>query len=168
VVEIGTHHGGSLYCWAWAAAPDAHLVSIDLPDPAEGMGANAETDRRLPGFLRAGQRLTCIRADSHAPSTRAELVAALGGHAVDFLWIDGDHSDAGVRADWAMYAPLVRPGGLVAFHDIHPDPGIPGNQAYRLWRELRRAYPVREVIDQDQPGGVGTGIGMLTVPAGGL
>ena len=37
VVEIGTHRGGTLACWAIVSAPGAHLVSIDLPSPAERM-----------------------------------------------------------------------------------------------------------------------------------
>src|SRR5262249_17021459 len=31
VVEVGTAHGGSFLLWARAAAPDATLVSVDLP-----------------------------------------------------------------------------------------------------------------------------------------
>ncbi|CAN2046944.1 hypothetical protein GMMP1_370018 [Candidatus Magnetomoraceae bacterium gMMP-1] len=36
---------------------------------------------------------------------------------VDFLFIDGDHTYWGVRSDYFTYAPLVRPGGIVALHD---------------------------------------------------
>ena len=37
---------------------------------------------------------------------------------IDLLFIDGDHQYASVLTDWLLYSPLVRPGGLVAFHDI--------------------------------------------------
>jgi hypothetical protein len=44
---------------------------------------------------------------------------------VDFLFIDGDHSESGVRADLRAFAPLVHEGGIVAGHDYHPDfPGV--------------------------------------------
>jgi MMP 1-O-methyltransferase len=33
------------------------------------------------------------------------------------LWIDGDHSYAGVKADVEAWVPFVRPGGVIAFHD---------------------------------------------------
>jgi cephalosporin hydroxylase len=165
VVEIGTHRGGTLFCWAAAAPPGAHRVSIDIPDPAEGIGARDEDYARLRPLLRPGQTLTCLRSDSHAPATRAALLRDLAGRAVDFLWIDGDHSDAGVRSDFAMYAPLVRPGGLIAFHDIHPNPDFPGNQVHPFWREVRGRYAHRELIDQDMPGGRGMGIGILVQPA---
>jgi cephalosporin hydroxylase len=36
---------------------------------------------------------------------------------IDFLFIDGDHSYQGVLTDWLLYAPLVRSGGIIAFHD---------------------------------------------------
>jgi len=36
---------------------------------------------------------------------------------LDVLFIDGDHSYEGVLADWLLYSPLVKTGGIVAFHD---------------------------------------------------
>lgn len=164
VVEIGTHRGGTLYCWAAAAHPRAQLVSIDIPNPAEGIGATEEDYARLRPFLAPGQTLTCLRSDSHAAETREALLRALEGRPVDFLWIDGDHSYAGVRRDFELYAPLVRPGGLIAFHDIHPNPDFPGNQVHPFWDEVRHRYAHRELVDQDHPGGVGMGIGILLQP----
>ena len=39
---------------------------------------------------------------------------------VDFLFIDGNHSYEQVLADFLMYSPLVKSGGIIAFHDtIH-------------------------------------------------
>jgi len=40
----------------------------------------------------------------------------------DFLFIDGDHTYEGVEGDFEMYSPLVRRGGIIAFHDIVPGP----------------------------------------------
>ena len=40
----------------------------------------------------------------------------------DFILIDGDHSEAGVLRDMELYMPLLRSGGLVAFHDVQLDP----------------------------------------------
>ena len=36
---------------------------------------------------------------------------------IDFLFIDGDHSEAGVQKDWEEWSRCVMPGGIVAFHD---------------------------------------------------
>ena len=48
----------------------------------------------------------------------------------DFLFIDGDHT--GVGRDYEMYRDLVRPGGLIAFHDIVADQPVEGNQVHRF------------------------------------
>jgi predicted O-methyltransferase YrrM len=42
----------------------------------------------------------------------------LKGSEGDFLFIDGDHTYQGVKQDFQMYSPLVKKGGIVAFHDI--------------------------------------------------
>jgi len=36
---------------------------------------------------------------------------------IDFLLIDGDHSEAAVRQDWEQWSCYVLPGGIVLFHD---------------------------------------------------
>ena len=36
---------------------------------------------------------------------------------IAFLWIDGDHSYRGAKADFDGFAPHLIPGGVVAFHD---------------------------------------------------
>lgn len=36
---------------------------------------------------------------------------------IDFVLIDGDHSDAGVERDWNDWSPFVQPGGVAVFHD---------------------------------------------------
>ncbi|MBB4637319.1 class I SAM-dependent methyltransferase [Longimicrobium terrae] len=163
VVEIGTHRGGTLRCWAATAAADALLVSIDLPNPAEGMGTRPDDLLAVRRALQPAQTLAEVTGDSHLPETRDRLVEILAGQSVDFLWIDGDHSEAGVRQDWALYSGLVRPGGIAALHDIHPNPELPGNQVQPLWRELKRRHPGKtaQFIDQDQAGGRGCGIGVV-------
>jgi predicted O-methyltransferase YrrM len=114
------------------------------------------TSPRLPARAQA-QRL--IRADSHDPHT-LRSVRDLEG-AVDLLFIDGDHGYDGVRADFENYAPLVKPGGLIAFHDIvpHVDPSC---QVDRLWNKLRNVYETREFVDSDDDvNGGWAGIGVI-------
>ena len=85
------------------------------------------------------------------------LRCSLNGLAVDFLFIDGDHTYDGVSKDHETFAPLVRHGGLVGFHDIHPiDDGL--TEVPRYWRELRRAVDGTEWIDSFNQSGYGIGI----------
>lgn len=161
LVEIGTHLGGTLVCWFAVADPAAHLVSIDLPAP--GADTRDETLARAVRQRRPSQRLTTITGDSHAPETLARLREALQGAAVDVLWIDGDHSYAGTRQDFEMYAPLVRAGGLVAFHDIHGSRMFPGSQSHVFWAEITPRHRTREFIADPRPG-EGMGVGIVFLP----
>lgn len=43
---------------------------------------------------------------------------------VDLLFIDADHSRAGVKRDYEAWLPKVRVGGFIAFHDVGE--GCPG------------------------------------------
>ncbi len=42
---------------------------------------------------------------------------------IDFLFLDGDHSEAGVQRDWDDWHRFVIRGGVVAFHDAAIFPG---------------------------------------------
>ena len=60
-----------------------------------------------------------------------------------------------------MYSPLVRSGGLIAFHDIVKKQPIPQNQVYYFWEELKKTEEYQEFIhDPDQ---TGYGIGLVHV-----
>jgi predicted O-methyltransferase YrrM len=161
VVEIGTARGGTLWLWTRLAEPDATIVSIDAgAAPPEAPGSpDAVAVRRC-----AGRRLVLLRGNSHDQRLRHRCGEAVGGQ-IDLLFIDGDHSYEGCRADVEMYGPLVRPGGLVVLHDILPHPQMPSCQVDRLWRELRPRGRWLEFVDpqDDQGWGQWGGIGVIAV-----
>lgn len=149
VVEIGTARGGTLYALAQIAEPDAVFVSIDLPG-APNCGGQTQVERALfRAFLRPRQRIAFLPRDSHAPATLRDLRRLLGSRAIDLLFLDGDHSYAGVRRDFEMYADLVAPDGLVALHDIllRPEDWGPDVGVSTYWRELASAHEVVELVD---------------------
>lgn len=39
----------------------------------------------------------------------------------DLVFVDGDHSDLGLRADIEAWLPNLKPGGIMAFHDYERD-----------------------------------------------
>jgi predicted O-methyltransferase YrrM len=162
VCEIGTFKGGTLFIWCQLAEPDAKVISIDLPGGAFGGGY---TERSVPffeSFCRAGQQLTCLRQSSHDPATRAELEKILAGEQLDFLFIDGDHTYEGVKKDYDLYAPLVRSGGMIGFHDIVDRPAQPDIQVHRFWHELKQGRRHKEFIETS-PDRRQIGIGLLYV-----
>ena len=157
--EIGASGGGTLFMLTRVAADEALIVSLDIEIPPHTARARSRMGRR-------GQRLISIEADSHDPATRDQVTAALDGGPLDFLFIDGDHSYPGVKADFDLYSPLVRPGGLIALHDINPDrraegssSGVISGEVPRFWGELKREHRTEEVIAN--PGQEGYGIGFL-------
>jgi predicted O-methyltransferase YrrM len=162
VLEIGTATGGMFFLLARAAAPDAHLLSLDLPGGLGGGGYAAWKTHVFRRMILPDQRATFIRGDSHAASSRETVREALGGAPIDLLFIDGDHTYEGVRQDFAMYGPLVRAGGMIAFHDIQPNthPELCGVD--RFWQEIKRQHRSHEHVALDEMYGK-MGIGVLTV-----
>ena len=157
VLEIGTSMGGTLYLWTRLARPDALIISVDLPGGKFGGGYSPLRTPLYQRFAREQQQLHLLRASSHDESTIAEVRRLLGARSVDFLFIDGDHTYEGVKQDWEMYSPLVRQGGLVAFHDIAGN--YDTTQVKRLWDVIKSDYVHREYMTH--PRGF-YGIGVLT------
>jgi len=65
--------------------------------------------------------ITPIRKRSESLS-RSDLDGEL-----DLAFIDGDHDEEAVRSDFGRVSELIKPGGVVAFHDLnsyHPGVGI--------------------------------------------
>jgi predicted O-methyltransferase YrrM len=162
ILEIGTAAGGTLLLLTRVAAPDALLVSIDMPEGGFGGGYNLLRAGLYKSFARSGQRIVLIRGDSHRQAVRERMARALGGEKLDFLFIDGDHSAAGSRQDFDDYAPYVRPGGLIAFHDIRPDAKGWSGEVHRVWAEVAAQFNGEELVDAS--GAEGYGIGLLRWP----
>ncbi len=162
ILEIGTARGGTLYLWTQAATVDAVIVSVDLPG---GEFGGAYPLCRVPfykSFAKQGQQIHLLRKDSHDVQTIKEVEGLFGNRPVDFAFIDGDHTYEGVKADFLNYGNLVRPGGIIAFHDILPTSEFPDIQVFRFWQEIKDKFNTKELIG---PGGSGkkVGIGLIFV-----
>ena len=163
VLEIGTHRGGTAACFATIATD--LVVSIDKPDGQWGGIGEAASHERDEGLRRDFPHWQIVRGDSHDLSTRQAVEAIANGVPFDFLFIDGDHSEAGVTADFLDYRHMVKPGGLIGFHDIASteEHDRVGCQVDRLWRELRNGrHGFYGIEDLTQPGLPWGGIGLLT------
>jgi predicted O-methyltransferase YrrM len=155
VVEIGTFRGGTLFIFARLAAPDATIISLDLPASVMGRLYRAAQVPLFHRFTHGRQQLHLLREDSHRLETLVHVTAALGGKPLDFLFIDGDHTYESVRTDFERFSPLVRPGGLIAFHDIAmPAP----SGVARLWGELAGLYPRTAIVHDTQVRPMGIGV----------
>jgi predicted O-methyltransferase YrrM len=155
VMEIGTASGGTLFMYTRVADKNARIVSLDLPG---GPGGGGYEEKRIPlysAFALPTQELNLMRADSHDPKNLEAVKQWLKGQPIDFLFIDGDHSYAGVKQDFEMYGPLVRKGGIIAFHDI-----VYCADVEKYWNEIKGGLKVQEFIGRE---GQQFGIGVVEV-----
>jgi predicted O-methyltransferase YrrM len=162
IVEIGTARGGTLFLLSCAADPSARIVSVDLPAGQFGGGYPAWKGWLYGRLMGEDQSLHLIRANSHQQETFEETRQALGGRAADLLFIDGDHGYAGAKEDFIRYRTLVRPGGLIVFHDILESRIDKEITVAPLWREIARDYETTEIVDSYDQGQFG--IGVVTAP----
>lgn len=90
---------------------------MNLPQPVFDR-LYQRTGERLAAF---GNRCQQVRLDS------VDAAAAIDD-TLDFVYIDGDHSYEGIRADLAAWLPKIRVGGILAGHD-YGQPAFPGVRA---------------------------------------
>jgi cephalosporin hydroxylase len=162
VMEIGSEAGGTFYLWCRLTAIGGLKISLDLPSGASGSGRfrdAPELVRRTTLFKRWSANVHVITGDSHEQNSRREVEDALAGNKLDFLFIDGDHSYKGVKLDFEDYKGFVRPGGLIAFHDIVDSEYhcFRGCHVAKFWTELKGEK--QEFIK----GAAWGGIGVVTV-----
>ena len=168
VAEIGRAKGGTLAVLCRAAAPDALVISLDLPGglhsgPIPFLNKGAWRQPLLRAMKGPGQDLRLIDGDSRSPASVEIFRKALAGRKLDLLFIDGDHTFEGVKSDYELYSGFVRPGGVIAFHDIQPGYEKElGVVVSRFWREYPLPGERAEFIADGSQ--LSYGIGALRLP----
>ncbi len=121
IVEIGSFKGKSTVVLATiarhyglgpVAAIDPH--TIDNPELAAHRAAPGASsfEAFLSNLKSAGVADTVETHRAHSTD-----VAPGWKRPIRFLWIDGNHTWAGAKADFDGFMPHLVPGGVVAFHD---------------------------------------------------
>lgn len=149
LLEIGSNFGGTFYRMAEVMAPKSLMVSVDWPvdhtpkvlEPVETLKMNC---RRIGEM---GHHVELFIGDSHANST-IQMVEEFAPF--EFVFIDGDHSYEGVKADWENYGPM---GKMVGFHDI----AGPVEGCVKFWNELKASgeFKTDEFINPQAGMGIG-------------
>ena len=168
VLEIGTANGGSLLPITRLAAPDAHIISVDLHHGEFGGGYPAWRIPLYKAFARSSQRLDLIRGDSHDHQTFERVRSLLGGAQLDLLFIDGDHTFDGVRQDFEIMAlwfgPVARSPSMTSILSDRHALGWPALHGRRGPPVLARDQPERDSEEFVAPSERGCfGIGLLHV-----
>jgi len=169
VVETGSARGWSACHIGLALRENVRgkLYAID-PHTSTDWNDSGGQETSLTVFHR---HITAMGLDPYVEVIRANSHTAARGwtRPIDLIFIDGDHSYEGVKADWELFSPFLTPSGIAVFHDttweLHrhkdtryrQDMGVP-----RFVDELRgQGYPV-VTIDRD------CGLSLVQRPVGGI
>jgi MMP 1-O-methyltransferase len=157
LLEVGTYCGKSAV-FLGAAARDAGTVlfTVDhhrgseenqagwphhdqtLIDPRSGRMDTLAIARRTISDAGLERSVVLIVGESVTVAAQWQTPLAL-------LFIDGGHGDDVAWADYRAWTPRIPPGGLLAIHDVFPDPADGGRPPYELYCEALASGSFEEV-----------------------
>ncbi|MGZ4632570.1 MAG: class I SAM-dependent methyltransferase [Actinomycetes bacterium] len=173
LLEVGTYCGKSAHFLGAAARARGGLaVTVDhhrgseenqpgwewhdptLVDPEVGV---IDT---LPFFRRAMRRAG-LEDVVVAVVGRSAAAAALWSTPLALLFIDGGHTEEAAQTDYACWSPFLLPGGVLAIHDVFPDPADGGQAPYHVYLralddgfvEVRHVGSLRVLRNREAPAG---------------
>lgn len=129
IFEFGTYMGRTTYHLT-LASPQAHVTTLNLPP---------ELDPKYAPYLQVyfkgsdrADRITQIFCDSFKfdPTPYRK--------AMDFIFVDADHSYDAIKSDTSKAMEMLAPGGAMVWHDYAAkSPGV-----YKFFEEFTRDRPV--------------------------
>jgi predicted O-methyltransferase YrrM len=146
LVEIGVWHGVNTRLFRKVMNESGRLYAID-PFPKgrfkiswEKMIAKREANAVDKGWVHF---LEMFSDEAAAQFDSIEKVA------IDFLFVDGDHSFEAVKKDWQSWSPKMAIGGTIALHDSrsHEGRNIENMGSARFAREVIASYPHFRTIE---------------------
>ncbi len=154
-VEIGGYCGKSaIYLGDAALDRGALLYSIDHHRGSEEQQVGEEwhdpqlVDRRgrfdtLPHFVAT---IVATRLQHVVVPTvgRSRAIASAWRRPLSFVFIDGGHSEADAVGDYVGWVPHLALGGLLAIHDVFPDPKDGGRPPFTIYRRALESMTFRE------------------------
>jgi predicted O-methyltransferase YrrM len=145
VLEVGTYCGKSaIYLGAAAREVGGTVFTVDHHRGSEETQAgwehhdsslvDAESGRMdtLPTYRRTVER---AGLEDHVVAVVGPslVVSAHWRTPLSLLFVDGGHGEQPAMDDYEGWAPWVMPGGLLAIHDVFPDPADGGRPPYELY-----------------------------------
>ena len=146
IVEVGSYCGKStVYVGTGARVAGGTLVCVDhhrgneeqqrgeLYHDPEVYDADAGQVDSLR-FLRDTIRRARLEDTAVVMVTTSAKAAALVGLELGMVFIDGGHTHAAANADYDAWAHKVIAGGILAIHDLFPDPKDGGQAPIEIYR----------------------------------
>jgi len=148
--EFGTCTGKTAYLWARNLPQGGTVTTLTLPpgrmdtyrsesgdDPVAE--AYAREESRFTRYLYTGTEVEGRIVQLYGDSKEFDETPFAG--ACDVVFVDGSHAHSYVVSDSAKALTMVRPGGLVLWHDYSPDcPGV-----FRALNQLARRLPLSHI-----------------------
>lgn len=156
-LEIGVRNGKAL-CVVASAFPSTAIVGFDLfQDEYGGMPllGPEHIRRELQKVAHTGP-LELVTGDSHA--TVPAFLSAHPGIEFDLVYVDGDHSPAGARADLEVVVGALAYGGTLIFDDLC-NPNCPG--LTDVWDDFLAQHRELDGLTY-RDGGTGVGFALRT------
>lgn len=156
-LEIGSYCGKSaVYIGAACKAAGGALFAVDHHRGSEEnqpgweyfdetlWDAEAEALDTLPHLRRTLRRAGL--EDVVTPIVgRSARVAAHWGAPLGLLFIDGGHTMEAALADYRGWTPHLAPGGVLAIHDVFPDPADGGRPPFEIYRRALNSDLFEEI-----------------------
>lgn len=138
-VEVGTDRGrfaekiaqgfaGELVC------VDPYIATVDdIADPHTNTDRETDFVAATTRLAQFGDRVRIVRKKS------ADAVSDFADGSLDFVYLDGDHYRPGIDGDLEAWWPKVKPGGVLAGHDLTGEwePWIrPAVEEFAFWKQV--------------------------------
>ena len=98
----------------------------DLVDPDVGVIDTLPRFRRA--IFDAGLEGTVVALVGDSPTVGSRWAIPLS-----FLFIDGGHGSEPAHRDFELWTPWIEAGGILAIHDVFPDPADGGRPPYEIY-----------------------------------
>lgn len=157
VLEVGTYCGKStIYLAAAAREKGQPVITVDHHHGSEENQPGWEYHDTTLVDPRTGRldTLPHVRATLAAAGVEEDVIVIVGRSAnvarlwrtpLGMLFIDGGHTDVAATTDYESWAPWIAPGGLLAIHDVFPDPADGGQAPYRIYLRAAQSGAFTEI-----------------------
>lgn len=150
-LEIGSYCGKSaVYLGAAVKENNQVLYSIDHhkgseeqqpgeeffdPDLLDETGKGINT---LPSFLKTLEKADLL--DNVVPIVSTSIEASeVWSEPLAMVFIDGGHSDQAANDDYDVWHPHIIQGGLLAIHDVFPNPDDGGRPPFNIYTKAKES-----------------------------
>lgn len=141
-LEIGCYTGGTTIAFSYLCSK---LGTIDISKIFDTTEVEKNCDHKF--FI----------GNSTSESVIKNVKDFFQNEQVDFLFIDGDHTELGAKKDFDNYVDLVKEGGMIFFHDIVDthEHRIQNCFVSNAWNSVKDNYKYEEFISGATWGGIG-------------